>query len=62
MQFDLVTVAPTIAFCLAVVATVAYVLGQRVSQDDQDFESARRELKRAKSVLRELETISQTVR
>ena len=62
MQFELVTAAPTLAFGLAVVATVAYVLGQRASQNEQDAEGARRELKRAKSVIRELETISQTVR
>ena len=62
MQLEFSTIAPAVAFALAVVATVAYVLGKRATLTHNDLAFARRELSRANSVMKELETVSQTVR
>ena len=59
---DFITIAPFFSFALAVVATCGYLLGRRRRKDMHDAESVWRELKRAKTAIRELEGISQHVR
>ncbi len=59
---ELVIWAPALAFLLAVVACVAYLLGRRNRQAPPQEDSLWRELKQAKDALQELEGISRDVR
>lgn len=47
---------------LALVATIGYIIGRRRKSHQAELNHARRELKRAKAVIRELESISNHVR
>ncbi len=60
MDFAALTIPAPVA--LAAVAVVGYLFGRRRTTDQTELTHARRELKRAKAVIRELEAISQHVR
>ena len=60
MDFAAFTIPAPVA--LAAVAVVGYLFGRRRTTDQTELTHARRELKRAKAVIRELEAISEHVR
>lgn len=60
MDFAALTIPAPVA--LAAVAVVGYLFGRRRTTDQAELTHARRELKRAKAVIRELEAISEHVR
>lgn len=60
MDFAALTIPAPVA--LAAVAVVGYLFGRRRTTDQTELTHARRELKRAKAVIRELEAISEHVR
>ena len=59
---DTVVWAPCLAFVLATVSTIAYVLGKRTTMAGKDDENLWTELSKAKSVVRELEATSHHIR
>jgi diguanylate cyclase len=61
-MFDLITHGLPTTVALALVALLGYLVGSRARRMAQSSEHSRRELKRAKAVISELETIAQEVR
>lgn len=60
---DISLISLPVPVALAAVAVLGYVMGRRTSSiQEMDSDRARRELKRARAVARELETIAETVR